>query len=128
MCSTSLLPTLNLEQQEVYEKVIMAVAQGEEKLFCRNASGGTGETHTINVILDYLRSQNKIALATAVSGIAANLMNNGQSLHSRGKIPLHIQDNSICGFSKLCATGHLIQQAQLLVMDEVTMGHYYILP
>ena len=121
----NLLPTLNSEQQ-VYETIIRSVQLDEGKTFCLSASSGTGKTYIINVILDFLRSSNKIVLATAISGIAATLLHNGRAFHSRCKIPLRIKENSICGFSKCCATGQLMQQAQLLVIVEFTMGHRYL--
>ena len=90
----SLLPTLNSEQQQVYKTMIRSVQPDEGKTFCLSASGGTGQTYIINVILDFLRSINKIALAITISGIAATLLHNGRTLHSRCKIPLHIKENS----------------------------------
>ena len=101
----TLLPTLNSEQQHVYEMITRSVELDDGKIFCLSASGGTGKTYIINVILDFIRSNNKIALATATSSIAATLLHNGRTFYSRCKIPLHIKENSICGFSKHCATG-----------------------
>ena len=121
----TLLPILNSKQQ-VYEMIMRSVELDEGKTFCLSASGGTGKTYIINVILDFLRSSNKIALVTTISGIAATLFHNGRTLHSRFKIPLHIKENSICGFSKRYATGQIMQQAHLLVIDEKTMRHRYL--
>ena len=72
----TLLPTLNSEKL-IDKTVVRAVKQGEGKILCLNASGGTGQTYTINDILDCLQSQSKIALATAIPDIAASLLNNG---------------------------------------------------
>ena len=105
--------------------IIRLVQLDEGNTFCLSACGGTGNTYSINVILDFLRSTNKIALATAISGIAATLLHNGRTFHSRCKVPIHIKENSICGFGKR-APGQLMQQAQLLAIDEVTMGHRYL--
>ena len=122
MSVEQMLPTLNFEQKKVFQEVTKSACERLGKLFCLNASGGTGKTYTMNVILDYLRSQKKIALATALSGIAATLLHNGRTLHSRCKVPLSVKDESTCNFSKRDATGQLMQKADLLLIDEVTMG------
>ena len=55
-----------------------------------DASSGTGKTFLINIILTKLRSEDKIALATASSGIPATLLTGGHTLHSTFKIPLDL--------------------------------------
>ena len=95
-------------------------------MFCLNASGGTGKTYVVNMILAKVRSMQKIALATAMSGIAATLLDNGRTLHSRLKIPLDMKEESVCNFSRRYATGKLLQMTSLLVIDEVSMGHKHI--
>ena len=65
-------------------------------------AGGTGKTFLINLILAKLRSEGKIALATASSGIAATLLTGGCTLHSTFKIPLdlHAMDIPMCSIKK----------------------------
>ena len=67
-----------------------------------DAPGGTGKTFLINLILAKLRSEGKIALATASSGIAATLLTGGRTLHSTFKVPLdlHAMDIPICSIKK----------------------------
>ena len=67
-----------------------------------DAPGGTGKMFLINLILSKLRSESKIALVTASSGIAATLLTEGATLHSTLKIPigLHAMDISICSIKK----------------------------
>ena len=56
----------------------------------------------INLILAKLRSEGKIAMAAASSGIAATLLTGGRTLHSTFKIPLdlHAMDIPICSIKK----------------------------
>ena len=74
--------TLNDQQKVVYEAVIQSVMNNSGKIFCLNASGGTGKTYLMNLILAKVRSEKKIALATALSGIASTLLDSGRTLHS----------------------------------------------
>ena len=83
----TLFPTLNPEK--VYEKITGSVELDESKTFCLSASGDTGKTYH-QCHFRVLRSTNKITLATAISAIAATLLHNGRTLHSRCKLPLHI--------------------------------------
>ena len=46
-----------------------------------DAPDGTGKTFLINLIVAKLRSEGKIALATASSGITATLLTGGCTLH-----------------------------------------------
>ena len=118
--------TLNEEQRNLYDEVVHSVRQNNGKIFAVQASGGTGKTYTMNLILDTIRSQNMIALGTAMSGIAATLLNNGRTLHSRCKIPVKITEHSTCNISPRDPTGQLLKRAKLLIIDEVGMGHKYV--
>ena len=119
-------PDLNDEQKVVFDAVMYSVQNRNGKLFALDASGGTGKTHTINLILAEVRSLKKIALATALSGIAATLLSNGRTLHSRCRVPICINELSTCCVSPRDATGVLLRQTDLLIIDEISMGHKHI--
>ena len=67
--------------------------------------GGTGKTFVYKLLLAHVRStqsalppdQQRIALATASSGLAATLLPGGTTAHSRFKIPIQIDKDSTCG-------------------------------
>jgi hypothetical protein len=118
---------LSDEQRQVYDAVLSSVDLQDGHVFNLDASGGTGKTFTINLILDKVRSNSKIALATATSGIAATLLHLGRTLHSRLKVPLTINSESLCAITKRSATGKLLKLASLLVIDEVSMLHKHII-
>ena len=88
-----------------------------------DAPGGTGKTFLINLILAKLRSEGKIALATASSGIAAALLTGGRTLHSTFKIPLDLyaMDIPICSIKKGTALCRVIQEGKATVVDEAPM-------
>lgn len=91
-----------------------------------DAPGGTGKTFSLSTLLAAVRSESKVALATATSGIAATLLPNGRTLHSRFKVPLNITDESTCHISKRDRTAELLRLCHLIVIDEVTMAHRHI--
>ena len=116
------LALLSDEQRSVYNVIVESVDQNLGKLISLDAPGGTGKTFIITTILAHVRASGKVALATAVSGIAATLLPNGRTLHSRLKVPLNITDDSTCNIMPRSATAELLRQCKLLVIDEVTMA------
>ena len=116
-------PNLNAEQKVVFDAVMGSVNEERGKLFCLNASGGTGKTHTINLLLAKIRSEGKIAIATATSGIAATLLSNGRTLHSRCHLPINVDEASMCSMPRNSQSAKLFVRAKLLIIDEVSMGH-----
>jgi len=76
------VPKLNDHQKNVYDTVMQAVQNEAGGLYFLNAPGDTGKTFVISLILANIRAQGKIALALALSGIAATLLDGGQTAHS----------------------------------------------
>ena len=90
------------DQREVYDSFCFLVESNDGSMLFLDAPDGTGKTFLINLILAKLRSEGKIALATASSGIAATLLTGGRTLHSTFKIPLDLyaMDIPICSIKK----------------------------
>ena len=114
------------EQKEFFDSVIKSINDGKGGIFCLNAAGGTGKTFTLNTLLDCVRGDGFVALATASSGVAAKLLHNGTTVHSRFKVPINITSTSSCNFSPSDATGKLVKMTKLIIMDEMTMLHRHI--
>lgn len=102
---------LNPEQRTVYDEFNARVLQQTPGIIFLDAPGGTGKTFLINVILASIRSQGKIAISCASSGIAANLITGGRTIHSTFKVPLqlHVQDYPTCAVKKRNFTRSRIQ-------------------
>ena len=119
-------PQLNEEQRAFYEIVLNSVRSNQGRLFNLNACGGAGKTFVLQMLLCFFRSQGGIALATAISGIASTLLENGRTLHSTLAIPLDVHASSTCNVENFSARAELLRRARLLIVDEVTMGHRHI--
>ncbi|CAN0881720.1 hypothetical protein LINGRAHAP2_LOCUS14392 [Linum grandiflorum] len=65
----------------------------------------------------------EIALVVASSGIAATLLLDGVTTHSRFKIPLDVDHLSTCSVRKGTDLAQLLQMATLIVWDEAPMIH-----
>ncbi|AQK78258.1 hypothetical protein ZEAMMB73_Zm00001d035059 [Zea mays] len=118
----ALKETLNEEQRSAYDKILSVVDTNNGGVFFVDGLGGTGKTYLYKALLAALRSQDKIAVATATSGVAASIMPGGRTAHSRFKIPLTIDDGAVCSFTKQSGTAKLLQKASLIIWDEASMA------
>ena len=82
-----------------------------------DARGGTGKTFVLNAILAAVRCLKPevggcVALATATTGIAANLLHLGRTFHSRFNADLSPHSESMCNTNAKS------------VLDQNVKGHY----
>lgn len=119
------IPRLNCNQKEVFDAIYKSVVENEGRTFFVYGYGGTGKTFLWTTLLNYVRSQGKIALAVASSGIASLLLPGGRTPHSRFKLPLDIRQNSMCSIRKNTHLAALIQKASLIIWDEAPVNHRY---
>ena len=108
---------LNRDQRHAAETIVNAVEDNEFDLgdiFFLDGPGGTGKTFVQNTVMGSLRSQQKIVLAVASSGIAATLLDGGQTAHARFKIPLNSDNQSICDINKGTDRAALMKKTKLI--------------
>ncbi|WVZ82856.1 hypothetical protein U9M48_030068 [Paspalum notatum var. saurae] len=117
----ALKDSLNEEQKAAYDKILSTVDTDNGGVFFVDGPGGTGKTYLYKALLATLRSQDKIAVATATSGVAASIMPGERTAHSRFKIPLNIDDGVVCSFTKQGGTAKLLHKASLIIWDEASM-------
>lgn len=78
-------------------------------------------TFLYKALLAEVRTHGLIAIATASSGAAANNLPGGRTAHSRFKIPLQLENNSMCNIKKQSGTAELLRRARLIIWDEASM-------
>ena len=116
-----LAESLNAEQMEGFNEILDHVMTNKGKVFFVDGPGGPGKTYLCRALLARVRSTDRIAIATTTSGIAASIMPGGRTAHSRFKIPIKLEDNSVCNFTKQSGTAELLREASLIIWDEVAM-------
>jgi hypothetical protein len=114
---------MNPEQLVAFHRIMQSVETGAGTTFFLNGPGGTGKTFVYGAIAKAIRGQGKIVLCVASSGIAALLLDGGQTAHSCFGIPLEIDETSLCSITKRHAKAELIQQAVAIIRDEAPMQH-----
>ena len=100
-----------------------AIDKGEGGLFAVEAHGGTGKTYCINTLLAMLRAEKRIAVAMAISAQAACYFDGGRTVHYKMKVPIKLNSTSKCSIREKSATAKMLQRADLLIIDEYTMGN-----
>uniref|UniRef100_A0A0D3BIS7 ATP-dependent DNA helicase n=1 Tax=Brassica oleracea var. oleracea TaxID=109376 RepID=A0A0D3BIS7_BRAOL len=84
---------------------------------------GTGKTFIYQTIISRLRSRKQIVLPVASSGIAALLLPNGRTAHSRFNIPLKLDEDKLCNIKLGTMLAELIEKTDLIIWDEAPMTH-----
>lgn len=115
----------NNEQKVIFHDVIQSIENGEGGVFFVYGSGGCGKTYLWRTIISKLRSEGKIVLPVASSGIAATLLPGGRTAHSRFKIPVNLDEYSFCNIGQNSDIAHLIRKTRLIIWDEAPMQHRY---
>ncbi|XP_058216696.1 uncharacterized protein LOC131327562 [Rhododendron vialii] len=113
---------LNDEQLIAYNNILDAAFHKKPKCFFIDGPGGTGKTFLYRALLAAVRSQHQIALATASSGVAASILPNGRTAHSRFKIPVSCEGKLCCSISKQSGLATLIKETTLIIWDEASMA------
>jgi ATP-dependent DNA helicase PIF1 len=107
--------SLNPEQRYDYNEILLTIETGNGGVFFLDGPGGTGKTYLYKALLAKVRSEGK------TSGVASSILPGGRTAHSRFKIPLNIEDNGVCSFTKQSGTTKLLTSASLIIWDEVSM-------
>ncbi|XP_050217778.1 uncharacterized protein LOC126668634 [Mercurialis annua] len=121
----TLVKALNDDQEKNYDSVIRSTIEKKGDFFSVYGHGGTSKTYLYKTIISKLRSEEKIVLAVASSGIASLLLPGGRTTHSKFDIPIELFQNSTCGIKQKSDLAWLLQQTDLIIWDEAPMTHRY---
>ncbi|XP_058775184.1 uncharacterized protein LOC131649437 [Vicia villosa] len=121
---TALFKALTDEQRGIFETIMQAVKkQRGGVFFFLHGYGGTDKTFMWRTLLSALRSERKICITVASSGIASLLLPGGRTAHSKFKIPVPTLDNSTCNIDKNTEHAQLLQATDVIIWDEAPMAH-----
>lgn len=116
----------NPGQLTAYNEIIKSIdSNTPQKLFFVDGPGGSGKTFLYNTILSKVRSTGKIAIAMASTGIAALLLDDGNTAHSTLKIPLSCNETTMCGFKAQSNLAELLRKTDVFIWDEAPTTNKY---
>ena len=117
------MQTTNPAQYHIYQAILHDILHAVDATRARahfiDAPAGTGKTYLMNAIITKLRSMYRLALATATSGIAATNFIDGQTAHSRFKIPIPVDDSSTLNIKLQSFLANALRIAAGFVWDEL---------
>ncbi|CAN0881299.1 hypothetical protein LINGRAHAP2_LOCUS14156, partial [Linum grandiflorum] len=99
------------------------IQQNRNQLFFIDGYGGTVKTFLWQVISVKLRSEKKVVICVATSGIDALLMTGGRTAHSRFHIPIDVHSASTCHIEQGSDLADLLENTSLIIWDEAPMAH-----
>lgn len=87
------IQTLTKIQSHIFNNIINSIDnQNAKKCYFIDGPGGTGKTHLLNTLIGYFMEHQVSFLSVAYTGIAANLLINGRTVHTTFKLPLTIKN------------------------------------
>ncbi|XP_057426233.1 uncharacterized protein LOC130719634 [Lotus japonicus] len=116
---------LNNGQSKIYHEIIDVVNADNGGFFFVYGYGGIGKTFLWKTLTYKLRSEKKIILNVASSGIASLLLPGGRTAHSLFSIPLSLNEDSCCGIPQGSPKAQLLQLTKLIIWDEAPMVSRY---
>ncbi|XP_057760522.1 uncharacterized protein LOC130980894 [Arachis stenosperma] len=110
---------LNEEQRVVYDK-LLTVFRIRRVLFCVRV-WWHWKNFFIRVLSARLRSEKKIVINVASSGIASLLLPGGKTAHSMFNIPVDLTEDTVCRIKKDSPKAEVFRLADLIIWDEAPM-------
>uniref|UniRef100_A0A0D3CY09 ATP-dependent DNA helicase n=1 Tax=Brassica oleracea var. oleracea TaxID=109376 RepID=A0A0D3CY09_BRAOL len=122
--ATELGLSATLWNQEMDYDVAVETLRHDRQYNLLNAEQrGTGKSFLYQTIISRLRSRKQIVLLVASSRIAALLLPNGRTNHSRFDILLKLDENKLCNIKPNTMLAKLIEKTDLIIWDEAPMTH-----
>jgi hypothetical protein len=114
---------LTSDQKQVFDKVVEIQESSTGTAVFINGPAGCGKTYLLNTLISYFSSRNVKVIVTASSGVAALMLDNGGTAHSKLKIPLNVNSQTMAKWDPLTKLGSELLKLDVLVWDEITMTH-----
>jgi hypothetical protein len=128
------LAMMSLEQLDVYESIMGAVravhadpAANVGRYFMLEGPGGVGKTLLNQTVIAACIVEGLRVLPTASTGIAANLLPRGSTLHRALMIPKGVAADDRPRLESHTSVASRLRQTNLLIIDEVSMVHRIVL-
>jgi hypothetical protein len=122
--SSDLLP-LNPGQQIAHDIVVSDATRDNGTTFTLMAPAGSGKTYLIAAILNTARRSGLRVVTCASSALAASLLGHSRTAHSLFKIPVNIDEHSICKPSG--SYKNWLRSIQMFIWDDISMAHKWAL-
>ncbi|KAI7967497.1 hypothetical protein MJO29_000774 [Puccinia striiformis f. sp. tritici] len=114
---------LNEMQTIIFDLIVGLAESAEAAQVFVDGPGGCGKTYLMNTISYYMTVMEIPLITVSSSGVASLMLVGGSTAHSRFKIPLQLEANSMCSWDRRSASGIALIQARVIIWDEISMQH-----
>ncbi|UYV83388.1 hypothetical protein LAZ67_23000846 [Cordylochernes scorpioides] len=120
------MKSFNAEQTAAYYQIMAAVKDVtmRPKCFFIDGPGGSGKTYLYTTLMHSVRGMNQVVLPSATTGIAANLLQGGKTMHSLYGLPIPLNETSVSNIKMAAGT---LRKAKLFIIDECAMASNHAL-
>lgn len=113
---------LNYGQKLVVDEILDSISgNSTDNLFFLEAPGGYGKTFIYSCLLHIIRGRGQTALATAWTGIAALLLEEGTTLHRLFGLPVPVQPGSVSSIKINSEKAKVLRKSKIIIIDEASM-------
>ncbi|CAF3394559.1 unnamed protein product [Rotaria sp. Silwood2] len=122
---------LNQDQRSVADAIL--ASHGKQSItttgscFFIDGPGGTGKTYLYNTLYHLFMEQGVHVMTVAWKGIAASLLPEGRTVHSRFKLPVPILETSTSSIRSNSKEADEIRRTQVFIWDEAPMAPCYVI-
>ncbi|UYV72599.1 HELQ, partial [Cordylochernes scorpioides] len=118
---TSLIPlaadkmeSFNAEQTAAYDQIMAAVKDVtmRPKCFFIDGPGGSGKTYLYTTLMHSVRGMNQVVLPAATTGIAANLLKGGKTIHSLYGLQIPLNETSVSNIKMTTMAAGTLREAK----------------
>ena len=113
---------LNPEQLITYSIILDLINSGTSGVFFIDGPRGTRKIFLYRALLATTKSRQMILIAMATIGITSFIILGVQTSHSRFKIPINVDNSSLCNISKQSGIAELLRKSKLIIWDEAPMA------
>ncbi|VDL66325.1 unnamed protein product, partial [Nippostrongylus brasiliensis] len=113
--------TLNEGQKNAADGILAALDSEENRCFFVDGPGGTGKTYLYNTIHNICIGRHKKVLCVAWTGIAANLLPKGRTVHSAFKLIVADQNRS-SSMKRQQKEARRLMETDVIIWDEISMA------
>ncbi len=120
----------NADQHAAMERIhssVVSKGTTGPRCFFVDGPGGTGKTFLYKALHSRLTSEGYNVICAAWTGIAANLLPGGRTVHSVFKLPLRLTAESTCSINATSADAETLRSIDVIIWDEAPMAHRHAL-
>ncbi|XP_039601724.1 LOW QUALITY PROTEIN: uncharacterized protein LOC120523984 [Polypterus senegalus] len=120
---------LNEQQRDAFHHIKFAVdnVEATQQCFFLDGPGGSGKSFTYNALIHTFHAEGVKYKSVALTGIAAELLPDGRTVHSTFGAPLKLTEDSTSSVTATSYKGKELIDTQVIIWDECTMASTHLL-